>query len=182
MKCITHCTMKMVIYGTEELPCPAGHWCRDGHRYEIRPGYYGREMYEVNPLGNGQYIKDFTARRPLQHHDNTHAPRGCVLSNRKRFTNPSETRLLHFNRLKYISEVDVINQMVPKIHAPSPKHGNTSIKYEQKLCEVGHWCKGGYREACPKGRYGSSTGLTSELCSGPCAPAIFVPVVTRGIN
>ena len=34
---------------TEELPCPAGHWCRDGHRYEIRP-VIGREMYEVNPL------------------------------------------------------------------------------------------------------------------------------------
>ena len=66
--------------------------------------------------------------------------------------------------------------LLVEVNVSVRKHGNTSIKYEQKLCEVGHWCKGGYREACPKGRYGSSTGLTSELCSGPCAPGYICPV------
>ena len=59
--------------------------------------------------------------------------------------------------------------------ASSPKHGNTSMKYEQILCEIGHWCHKGVREACPKGRYGGERGLTTELCSGPCAPGYICP-------
>ena len=51
------------------------------------------------------------------------------------------------------------------IQSSSAKHGNTSMKYEQILCEIGHWCRNGIREACPKGRYGAQRGLTSEACA-----------------
>ena len=162
---------------TEELPCPAGHWCRDGHRYEIRPGYFGRERYEINPLGNGKCYKGFyciaASTTPHQYpcgHANVYCPTGSG--------SPTPVDIGHYTSLgwKYISAVDVINQTVQNKIAPSLKHGNTSIKYEQRLCEVGHWCKDGYREACPKGRYGAVTGLTTELCSGSCEPGYICPV------
>jgi hypothetical protein len=47
--------------------------------------------------------------------------------------------------------------------------------FEQVQCEVGHWCSDGLRDACVRGRYGKVRGLTTEYCSGPCAPGFICP-------
>ena len=52
---------------------------------------------------------------------------------------------------------------------------NDEMAYEQVHCEVGHWCDHGLRDACPRGRYGKVRGLTTEFCSGPCAPGFICP-------
>ena len=40
----------------------------------------------------------------------------------------------------------------------------------QLECPRGSYCVGGIRRACPAGRYGATTGLSTPLCSGPCTP------------
>jgi hypothetical protein len=45
----------------------------------------------------------------------------------------------------------------------------------QTRCPQGTYCVGGIRRACPAGRFGSSTGLSSSLCSGPCREGFFCP-------
>ena len=46
---------------------------------------------------------------------------------------------------------------------------------EQKVCDLGHWCYKGLRDACPRGRYGGQRGLDKVQCSGPCAPGHICP-------
>ncbi|GMF50831.1 unnamed protein product [Phytophthora fragariaefolia] len=46
----------------------------------------------------------------------------------------------------------------------------------QRPCEPGHYCVGGERFECPAGTYGSSTGLSTPECSGPCASGYYCPV------
>ncbi len=160
---------------TAELPCPAGSWCRDGHRFQVPPGRYGRSTESTKPLGDGTCQKGFYCKSgsttPMEHgcgHADVYCPEGSG--------SPTPVDQGYFTSLgwEYISEVQ--HNSVEPMAAPSPKHGNTSLKYEQKLCEVGHWCHDGIREACPRGRYGSTTGLHSILCSGPCKPGYICPV------
>ena len=43
-------------------------------------------------------------------------------------------------------------------------------------CEPGSYClSDGIRRMCPGGRYGSSSGLSSALCTGPCPAGYYCP-------
>jgi hypothetical protein len=54
--------------------------------------------------------------------------------------------------------------------------GNSSFERTgQLICEFGHYCEAGVRYLCPYGRYGSTTGLSSPLCSGVCADGYLCP-------
>ena len=53
--------------------------------------------------------------------------------------------------------------------------GDSHLKYEQKKCEVGHYCVNGLRNACPPGRYAEREGSDNEFCEGPCANGYFCP-------
>ena len=43
----------------------------------------------------------------------------------------------------------------------------------QHPCAVGRYCVGGVSHACPPGRFGNTTALPTQACSGPCAPGYF---------
>ena len=45
----------------------------------------------------------------------------------------------------------------------------------QVPCDAGFYCTGGVRNACPGGRYGSVTELSSSTCSGPCTRGYRCP-------
>lgn len=42
-------------------------------------------------------------------------------------------------------------------------------------CLPGHYCINGVKLPCPVGRYGNSTFLSTEMCSGECNPGYFCP-------
>ena len=50
---------------------------------------------------------------------------------------------------------------------------STSTRTAEVECEVGHWCASGVKTPCAAGRYGSTAGLTSSVCTGAC-PAGYV--------
>jgi hypothetical protein len=58
---------------------------------------------------------------------------------------------------------------------PSGRNYDEGIKFEQTLCEEGYFCVDGRRNACPRGRYGDKKGITTNLCSGNCAPGYICP-------
>lgn len=43
------------------------------------------------------------------------------------------------------------------------------------VCEPGFWCDGVSKQTCPPGTYGSSYGLQTAACSGPCAAGHLCP-------
>jgi len=45
----------------------------------------------------------------------------------------------------------------------------------ERECEAGSFCVRGVRRKCPAGVFGSSPGLTSKACDGPCAPGHYCP-------
>ena len=48
--------------------------------------------------------------------------------------------------------------------------GNEQTRTGQTQCAPGQYCdSSGVAKPCPAGRYGATTGLTTALCSGPCA-------------
>ncbi len=58
-------------------------------------------------------------------------------------------------------------------HYSVPETGAVSLRTAQLTCPHGHYCVYGIRSPCPAGRYGNSTGLFLEACSGPCAPGYY---------
>ena len=49
---------------------------------------------------------------------------------------------------------------------------------EQRVCEVGHYCKDGQRFSCPPGTFGSKEGLSTADCAGLCSPGYYCPLGT----
>ena len=51
--------------------------------------------------------------------------------------------------------------------------GTVTTRSAEKICEPGAYCIGGERFLCPKGRFGSSHGLSSATCSGFCQEGYY---------
>ncbi|CAN0436771.1 unnamed protein product, partial [Hapterophycus canaliculatus] len=47
------------------------------------------------------------------------------------------------------------------------------VRTAQAECEPGYYCEGGARLPCPIGTVGSSLGLASSSCSGPCPAGYY---------
>jgi hypothetical protein len=51
----------------------------------------------------------------------------------------------------------------------------SGLFFNASRCEPGRFCVGGVARACPSGRFGDESGLTSEGCSGNCSAGYFCP-------
>ena len=51
--------------------------------------------------------------------------------------------------------------------------GAERTRWEQRICESGHFCVDGKRFECPPGVYGSSEGLRTIECDGSCSAGDF---------
>ena len=56
-----------------------------------------------------------------------------------------------------------------------PESANEVNRSEQTICPAGSYCVNGVKTECPAGSYGSSEGLTSNLCSGLCEAGYYCP-------
>jgi hypothetical protein len=57
-------------------------------------------------------------------------------------------------------------------------NNTNKTRISQKQCEPGFYCESGKKFRCPKGRYGDTSGLASERCSGWCAAGHRCPFGT----
>ena len=51
--------------------------------------------------------------------------------------------------------------------------GSALTRHSQKECPQGHYCVNGTKIKCPKGKYGTSTGLYTSECDGDCDPGYY---------
>ena len=51
--------------------------------------------------------------------------------------------------------------------------GSEETRHSQKECPQGHYCINGIRIECPKGKYGTTTGLSTSECDGDCDPGYY---------
>lgn len=57
-----------------------------------------------------------------------------------------------------------------------PEPGDGSLpRVGQMRCPAGMYCRGGEARLCPAGRFGSSSGLTNDECSGSCSAGFYCP-------
>ena len=54
------------------------------------------------------------------------------------------------------------------VGAPVDKTLQRKQRTGQSLCPRGHYCVDGIKNECPPGKFGSTAGLDSAACSGPC--------------
>ena len=162
---------------TEQIICPPGSYCVDGKRWEMPPGRYGKALGTVSVTAimetgickRGWYCPAASvSSTPIRcGASNKYCPEGSGSPT------PVPEGWYTAMGLLYTAEVTDIN--VDVYMETSGRHQDDDIKYEIAECEVGHWCSGGLRNACPSGRYGSTRGLSSPFCSGPCAAGFICP-------
>jgi hypothetical protein len=54
-----------------------------------------------------------------------------------------------------------------------PDNESSSLRWNQQLCPPGTFCSGGLQAPCPPGRFGSTGGIASPACSGPCVRGYY---------
>lgn len=72
----------------------------------------------------------------------------------------------------FLTKVTAVGNHVISLHVAVSGLGH-GARWLQVECEPGHYCTGGVRVPCPPGYFGSSSGLKTPSCSGPCAAGAF---------
>ena len=175
-------TMYLTLYNdngaettrTWQHPCPPGSYCLNGHLWEHPPGRYGRTNLSTTKNGTGPcapgYYCPAGSTSPMQ------IPCGgphvfCPENS----GNPTPVWRGWYTSVGWEVVSNVTHPTVRHLLAPSDYHGNSHLKYEQKKCDVGHFCINGLRNACPPGRYAEKEGSFTEFCEGPCNDGYFCP-------
>ncbi len=60
----------------------------------------------------------------------------------------------------------------------TPEASSPTLRTGQSICPLGYYCVNGIKNACPPGRYGRETGLSSDKCSGLCNRGYFCPLAS----
>ena len=186
---------------TRQHICPKGAYCVNGRRFEMPPGRYGyttgvTDPYDDGPTGGtgacqpGYYCppSSTSATEFRCGHPNVYCPSGSG--------DPTPTSVGYYTTIGKTqkSELELMEQRfwwtLPELtvdprdpipysdnygEPPSGRNSDDTIKFEQRICEEGYFCARGIREACPRGRYGDSKGLTDKECSGSCDAGYICP-------
>ncbi len=175
---------------TRQQICPPGSYCKDGHLWEHPPGRFGRTNGSHNINGSGAcqpgYYCPAGSISPQQFPcggPHVYCPHGSG--------NPTPVSRGYYTSIGWQIVSNVTHPTTRHLLAPSENggainnvningrsnivQGDSHLKYEQKKCEVGHYCVNGLRNACPSGRYAENEGAYQEFCEGPCSNGYFCP-------
>eukprot|EP01029_Cantina_marsupialis_P013730 TRINITY_DN303_c0_g1_i2.p1 TRINITY_DN303_c0_g1~~TRINITY_DN303_c0_g1_i2.p1 ORF type:complete len:805 (-),score=180.21 TRINITY_DN303_c0_g1_i2:1071-3212(-) len=137
----------------EELPCEAGYFCVDGDRYQCPPGHYGSTTKLVDHTCSGYcdagFLCDWASTSPQQQDCSLGADEFC----------PEGSAIARSVQVGWFTNEDV----------------SITQRSSEESCLKGHYCVNGLRIICPAGNYGSTTGLSTSLCSGQCASGFYCP-------
>jgi len=81
--------------------------------------------------------------------------------------------LQQLGNLVYCPEGNTIPKEV--LHGHYSIGGNSTTRTGELPCPPGSYCNKGIIRECPAGRYGSSAGLSTPSCSGPCDRGFYCP-------
>eukprot|EP00939_MAST-03C_sp_MAST-3C-sp1_P003338 g3338.t1 len=155
-------------------PCEPGHFCTDGIRIACRGGLYGGVGQLEVPTCSGLCERGYycpvasTSARERECGDpSTFCPRGSSaptpVADGYYTVGDSMTHAQNYSESVnggwYFSEETLV--------------GAERTRWEQRICEPGHFCVDGKRFECPPGVYGSSDGLRSIECDGSCSAGYF---------
>lgn len=122
-----------------QAQCQPGSYCIQGRRYELPPGRFGAAAGETNPLGQGICSPGYT----------------CGFAS----TTPTE-RECGDPTLLCPAGAAVATPVSPGYY--SDPHQPPTRRTRQIIAEAGYYAVDAQLYACPKGRFGSGRGRTSE--------------------
>eukprot|EP01035_Chromulina_nebulosa_P019898 gene19898-25853_t len=153
-----------------EIPCEPGYYCTGGKKYMCPPGTFGWRYGLNSSLCSGL------------------CPRGyyCPSYLTPQLNAPVHTQWPGKSQLKATEYLcGGVEFYCPKgSYYPTAFSGgyyttgggsDNLTRYDQAICPKGTYCQNGISYACPKGKYGNSTGLTNPSCSGWCPSSYYCP-------
>lgn len=176
-------------FGAQEM-CPRGSFCLGGIRKLCPAGRFGRTPQETNTSCTGSCLPGYFC--PAGSISEKQAPCGthavfCPAGS----TSPTAVQRGHYttgtynkhipyviqnNTYEYLGGVDKSSYHFDSEVVVEVSGGSRAVVHatEQRICEAGYYCLlDGIRHPCPSGRYGSSEGMGSQDCSGPCPEGHF---------
>lgn len=153
-----------------ERKCEIGHYCSGGLKYQCPAGRFGDTEGQSSPQCSGECEEGYycpsgsiRARQVTCEHDpGVFCPAG------------SGAPLPLFDGQDTLTGGVGAYYAVPSpadVTADDPLAGAVA----QNVCPMGHYCQEGKKFACPPGRYGSTKGITTPLCSGVCEAGYYCP-------
>ena len=136
-----------------EQHCQRGHYCIAGVRYSCAAGRYGSSTMLTSADCTGL------------------CPAGFYCLEASRNSNDFECGGAHV----YCPEGSSEPLEVPLGSYSTPESAAVTRRSGVQVCEAGYYCSGGVRAPCVAGTYGSTTGLSSGSCSGPCEVGHYCP-------
>jgi len=130
-----------------EKICEIGHYCIDGVKHLCPAGKYGNQTGLTNENCSGDCKRGYFC------------PPGSIISAPHHCGSPRY----------YCPEGSPFPSVADEGHF-------TSNGSSQSTCPPGSFCVGGVAYLCPAGRYGSSTGLSSNVCDGPSEAGYYTPI------
>lgn len=155
-----------------EIPCEKGYYCTGGVKTPCPPGTYGgREgLFSSNCSGycaRGHYCPSY-----LEPFYFPHAPKTTIWP-------------LHPHIRANDYKCGDVTQYCPSgAFFPITVTGgfytmgggkDNHTRYSQRICPPGSYCTGGIPYLCPRGRFGSTSGISLETCTGRCPAGFYCP-------
>jgi hypothetical protein len=147
---------------TRQLLCEPGHYCVNGTRFKCPAGRFGARFGLLSSHCSGECSPGFFCpsgsslptqiQCGLRKGSSVFCPAGSI---RPLPASTGSYTVGGFERVIGLSSNATRTAQVP--------------------CEPGHYCVEGVKRQCPEGTFGSDFSLSSESCSGLCAPGHFCP-------
>lgn len=147
---------------TRQVLCSPGHYCVNGTRFKCPSGSFGGRFGLFSPHCSGECSPGFfcPTGSSLPTQVQCGVTRGASV-----FCPAGSSRPLPVSSGSYsIGGFDGIIGL-----------SSNATRTAQVPCEPGHYCIDGIKRQCPEGTFGSEFSLSSEACSGLCAPGHFCP-------
>jgi hypothetical protein len=77
------------------------------------------------------------------------------------------------NPTEYCPMGSAVRTPVPRGFYASPTP--SGLFFHATQCETGRYCAEGVARRCPAGRFGSTVGLSTDVCSGNCSAGYYCP-------
>ncbi|CAM9516582.1 unnamed protein product [Chrysoparadoxa australica] len=143
-----------------QIPCEPGFWCNHGQKYQCREGTYGwetatSEQSQCLACPEGHYCPSYPGP-------------------------PTSSARLH--QCGGINWYCPLGSAAPiKVSVGYYTSGGLTdmVQSQQLLCEQGHYCKGGVKQPCAAGLFGSEEGLSTEQCNGFCPAGYECPTASE---
>jgi hypothetical protein len=147
---------------TRQFLCEPGYYCINGTRFKCSAGRFGSRFGLHSPHCSGECSPGFfcPSGSSLPTQVQCGFRKGSSVFCPAGSSKPLPVSLGSYTRGGYENIIGLSSNNTRTFQVP---------------CEPGHYCIDGIKRQCPQGKFGNESSLSSELCSGLCAPGHFCP-------